>query len=70
MFERAVIAPWGLQGGGEGAIFQVDLHRTGATPQSLPGKYNTRIHKGDVLVVRSCGGGGYGKASDRKTTAS
>lgn len=70
MFERAVIAPWGLQGGGEGALFQVDLHRTGATPQSLPGKYNTRIHKGDVLVVRSCGGGGYGKVSDRKTTAS
>lgn len=69
MFERAVIPPYGLQGGKAGALFEMNLQRSGQNVELLPGKHNTRIHKGDVLVVRSCGGGGYGDPTERDVPA-
>jgi N-methylhydantoinase B len=61
MFERAVIPPYGLQGGEPGAPFQVKVCRTSGEEFSLPGKANVRIDRGDLVIVESCGGGGYGK---------
>lgn len=61
MFERAIVPPYGLCGGEPGAPFKVTLFRKGDEQgQSLPGKHNTRIGKGDLVVVQSNGGGGYG----------
>jgi N-methylhydantoinase B/oxoprolinase/acetone carboxylase alpha subunit len=28
----------------------------------MPGKANIRLQRGDLVIVESCGGGGYGKA--------
>ena len=31
----------------------------------LPGKANVRLHRDDLVVVESCGGGGYGAPEGR-----
>lgn len=61
MFERAVIPPYGLQGGDPGSPFRVTVRRADGEEFNLPGKANVRINRGDVVVVESCGGGGYGR---------
>ena len=60
MFERAKSPPYGLQGGQAGLPFEVELVKSGGETRLLPGKANLRIDSGDLVVVRSCGGGGYG----------
>ncbi len=60
MFERRVIPPYGLQGGEPGALFRVTVTTAGGETYELPGKANVRLGKGDLVVVESCGGGGYG----------
>lgn len=60
MFERAIVPPYGLRGGESGALFRVDIVRNGAAAEPFAGKQNTRLNKGDLVVVQSCGGGGYG----------
>jgi N-methylhydantoinase B len=60
MFERAVVPPYGLQGGEPGALFQVEVVRASGEAFRLPGKANVRLAKGDRVIVDTCGGGGYG----------
>jgi N-methylhydantoinase B len=60
MFERAVVPPYGLQGGEPGALFQVTVIPVKGEAYRLPGKANVVLHKGDRVIVESCGGGGYG----------
>ncbi|HVZ46348.1 MAG TPA: hydantoinase B/oxoprolinase family protein [Ramlibacter sp.] len=59
VFERGVIAPYGLFGGEDGAPFRVTIRRGGET-QALDGCANTQLAEGDVVIVESAGGGGYG----------
>lgn len=63
MFERAVVPPYGLQGGEAGAPFRVQVRKASGEVFDLPGKANIRIDRDDVVIVESCGGGGYGKAN-------
>lgn len=66
MFERRVIPPYGLQSGSAGAPFKVTIvERTGKTFE-LPGKANIRLGRGDLVIVDSCGGGGYGLAEPKR----
>ena len=60
MFERRVVPPYGLQGGAPGAPFRVTVVDADGCCRELPGKANVRLDRGDVVVVESCGGGGYG----------
>jgi N-methylhydantoinase B len=60
MFERAAVPPYGLQDGEPGALFRVGIERKSGERQSLPGKANVRLDRGDRVVLESCGGGGYG----------
>lgn len=61
MFDRRDVPPYGLQGGEPGACYEMTLRRAGeAEETALPGRTNMRIHAGDVVTVRSSGGGGYG----------
>ncbi|MDT0634030.1 hydantoinase B/oxoprolinase family protein [Spectribacter hydrogenoxidans] len=53
--ERRRRAPWGLAGGGDGAMGDNRLNG-----QALPGKCQGRVGAGDRLVVASPGGGGWG----------
>lgn len=64
MIERVRIAPWGVFGGGDGAPFRVVLERGG---QHIPvrGKDNRDLRRGDLVVVESCGGGGFGPPAER-----
>jgi len=61
MFERAVVPPYGLQGGAPGALFQVTIVPSFGENYRLPGKANVRLGKGDRVIVETCGGGGYGQ---------
>lgn len=61
MFERAVVPPYGLQGGMNGMPFRVQVVPKEGEPYSLRGKENVRLKRGDLVIVESCGGGGYGR---------
>jgi N-methylhydantoinase B len=65
MFERRVVPPYGLQGGEDGAPFRVTIRKADGSESDMPGKANIRLSQGDVVVVESCGGGGYG-SPDKK----
>jgi N-methylhydantoinase B len=64
MFERAVIPPYGLQGGEPGATFQVNIITAAGEHINLPGKANIRLDRGDRVILESCGGGGYGTSNE------
>jgi len=57
--ERRRLAPWGLQGGDDGARGVNRLN--GAV---LPGKLCCHVKPGDRLSIETPGGGGWGKAAD------
>jgi N-methylhydantoinase B len=63
MFERRVIPPWGLAGGGDGAPFRCELHAADGTVTELRGKENRMVRAGDRVVLMTSGGGGYGETS-------
>ena len=68
--DRHRIAPWGLSGGGEGQPNRWSVRRDGETRElgamfglKSPSKfYNVPLLKGDVLIIETGGGGGYGEA--------
>jgi len=60
MFERRVIPPYGLRGGEPGQTFSVHVIGADGRRSELTGKANVCLGAGDVVVVDSCGGGGYG----------
>ena len=64
MFERAVVPAYGLEGGEDGALFEVLLQTIEGKQIKLPGKHNVTIDKDTRVTVRSCGGGGYGPVSN------
>lgn len=61
--DRRVILPYGLAGGEPGAVGENVLIRDGKETR-LPGKCALEILAGDILSIRTPGGGGYG-ASDK-----
>ena len=62
MFERRVIPPWGLVGGAAGQPFRCELLGPDGSVVELSGKQNRMVHQGDVVVLLTSGGGGYGAA--------
>lgn len=61
MGERRRHRPWGLEGGEPGACGEDLLTRADGSVERLAGKVTTAVEAGDVLLVRTPGGGGYGK---------
>ncbi|MGE0665890.1 MAG: hydantoinase B/oxoprolinase family protein [Sphingomonadales bacterium] len=53
-------APFGLAGGGAGSPGVNRVERTGGESEQLAASAQTTVHPGDVLVVETPGGGGYG----------
>lgn len=68
MFERAVVPPYGLQGGEPGKPFEARIVHADGSEQTLRGKQNVQIGRGDLVVVTSCGGGGYGAPTQSGST--
>jgi len=58
--ERRSLAPWGLRGGAPGTTGEDLLLRPGGREGRMPGKFRSRVEAGDVLIVRTPGGGGWG----------
>jgi N-methylhydantoinase B len=57
--DRRVRPPWGLAGGGHGAVGRNLLVRDGAEHELAP-KVTVALQRGDRLVVETPGGGGFG----------
>jgi 5-oxoprolinase (ATP-hydrolysing) len=57
---RGPFAPYGLQGGKRGALGRNTLERANGTVESLPALAQFEAQAGDVLVIETPGGGGFG----------
>ena len=58
--ERRRFAPWGLAGGGDGAVGRNTLLRADGTTRDLGSRVEIQVAPGDVLRVETPGGGGWG----------
>ena len=65
MFERRVIPPWGVFGGADGERFRVTLCSDGGQ-REVSGKETFTLRRGDLVLVETCGGGGYGPPEERE----
>ena len=54
------IAPYGMAGGKPGAVGKNWIERANGSVQSLAGADRAELEKGDVFVIETPGGGGYG----------
>jgi 5-oxoprolinase (ATP-hydrolysing) len=57
---RGPYAPFGLSGGGPGALGVNRVIRQGRPPEDLPAKVSFEVTPGDRIVIETPGGGGYG----------
>jgi len=63
--ERVKIPPWGLRGGGPGALGEYILTCASGEVRRLPSKCTVPLERGDTLIIRTPGGGGYGDPLER-----
>jgi N-methylhydantoinase B len=63
--ERTKIPPWGLRGGLPGSLGEYTLVREDGSVERLPPKCTIPLKRGDRLVIRTPGGGGYGDPLER-----
>ncbi len=63
--ERTKIPPWGLHGGLPGLLGEYALVRSDGSAERLPPKCTIPLARGDRLVIRTPGGGGYGDPFER-----
>ena len=69
-FDKFKIAPFGLFSGGDGAKGQLFLNPDGANERELRSKtVDCKLTRGDVVSMRTQGGGGYSPAAERDPAA-
>jgi 5-oxoprolinase (ATP-hydrolysing) len=56
------IAPFGLEGGSPGALGHNWIERADGTREELSGNAKAEMNPGDVFVIETPGGGGFGRA--------
>jgi N-methylhydantoinase B len=66
--DRDRFGPWGAFGGLDGKVAEYVLVRGGEETR-LGSKVTVELEAGDVLSVRTCGGGGYGPVEERDPDA-
>jgi 5-oxoprolinase (ATP-hydrolysing) len=66
---RRRVPPYGMAGGAPGAVGKNYGIRTDGTVVSLGATGKIEMNPGDVFVIETPGGGGYGKATERKRAA-
>jgi N-methylhydantoinase B len=64
MLDRRVIPPYGLAGGRDAAPFRITLN-PGPRERVIRGKETIRLAANDLVVIETCGGGGYGPPGER-----
>ncbi len=57
-----IVAPSGLAGGKDGALGENEIRRANGETEKLGGSATAELDAGDMVIVRTPGGGGYGKA--------
>ncbi len=65
MVERRLVPPYGLAGGGDAMPFRITLNPGRATARVLRGKETVALREGDLVLIETCGGGGYGPPAER-----
>jgi 5-oxoprolinase (ATP-hydrolysing) len=60
---RGPHAPYGVDGGDPGQLGQNQLRRADGTETDLPGICEVQVKAGDVVTIKTPGGGGFGKPS-------
>ncbi len=60
--DRRTRGPWGLAGGEAGSPGKTCVIRSGGSVEEMPGKFSTRLRKGERIRIESPGGGGWGRA--------
>jgi len=63
--ERRAVRPWGLAGGQSGRPGLDRIERKSGEVEPLPGKISRHLEAGDILVIETPGGGGYGSETER-----
>jgi N-methylhydantoinase B len=61
--DRRTLGPWGLAGGEPGAPGKTSVIRSGGAIEEMPGKFSTRLQKGERIRIESPGGGAWGTAA-------
>jgi 5-oxoprolinase (ATP-hydrolysing) len=59
-----VVAPFGLEGGGPGALGRQWIERADGRVEPLPGCAKAELGPGDVFVIQTPAGGGFGMCED------
>ena len=59
--ERRSRGPWGLAGAADGAPGKAFITRQDGSVEQMPGKFSTRLGKGERIRIETPGGGGWGK---------
>ena len=59
--QRRVYPPLGMNGGGPGQLGKNYVERTKGTIEEFPGSAQVKLFRGDVFVIKTPGGGGFGK---------
>ncbi len=60
--DRCIFSPYGLQGGTDGKVGRNFVIACDGSEKPYPGKATLTLEKGEVVVVETPGGGGWGKA--------
>jgi N-methylhydantoinase B len=60
--DRRTRGPWGLAGGEAGSPGKASVVRIDGSVEEMPGKFSTRLKKGERIRIESPGGGGWGRA--------
>jgi len=68
MLDRRVVPPYGLAGGNDALPFRITLN-PGPGERDVRGKETLTLREGDLVVIETCGGGGYGPPSARPAEA-
>src|SRR5438477_1728746 len=59
MIERRIVPPYGLFGGKEAAPFRITLNPGTPRERDVKGKETLKLAQGDLVLLETCGGGGY-----------
>jgi len=61
--DRRKRGPWGLASGADGSPGKAFITRQDGHQEEMPGKFSTRLRKGERIKIETPGGGGWGEMS-------
>jgi N-methylhydantoinase B len=69
MIERRIVPPYGLFGGRDAPPFRITLNPGTPRERDIKGKETMKLAQGDLVLLETCGGGGYGDPAERPAAA-